>query len=744
MRTFEQAKAFAASQHEAPSQGWHNLCQLFSRQCVGAASFGASAREAFNGIPAGEKHTSSPPPPGSIAYYGFGDRGFGHAVFVVEAGFVWSNDILRSGRIDRVRWDIFPREWGLPYRGWITSCPSGRLPIDQDQQGPSYRQGGKVYASKMRFRQADSDSVWNLQLALMTKGYSVGAGPTGTFGLHTLAACAAFQGAQGWMRDQADGIPGSSTVRRLGLVWVEEAGARSESTRRPRPPKKGGPSAHGLVVHGADLSHHNADPALIRAREAGLMFVYHKATEGSTFRDPMYPARRSAARKAGLPFGAYHFASPDHHDAVAEARAFIEYADPQAGDLVPVLDMEVAGSERLEAWSQTFMTEVTRLLAERGLEPPHQLLHYGPDDYGKDYPYLRWVPRYNNENTPPKVRYDIWQFSNGKLGTPHSFPGLPGAVDLNTMRTGLELDEFRLQTTRRGDKAKAAVATGAGGKEAKDKARKDEEEAGHLGDVITCAHASLQFSLSPAQHTADIESIFAHESARSATWITGTEAGAAANNTSRELRRVGKAHGYAVFVPTTGTDCWVAVAEAIIDGEWKTGYTKVLDSGRKAGDPHHYTERGVVWVQFFNNTYGTISIAAAHHLAKGRTPHAEQRDQPGDPVDHFAANQKLSRAIGDWATEHGARRNLAFFGGDTNMNDKNTDVFFGAPLTTLWDELKVHPNTGHGNIDVIASSDRDCRVTGRSCHALDDSELKLNADHFLIDAEFAIRPRQQG
>jgi len=224
MRTYEQAKAYARQQHESPSRDWTQWCQVFSRQCVGAAPFGDSARLAFNGTPDRFKHRSVPPPPGSIAYYGFRDRGFGHAVFVVDGGFVWSNDILRPGKIDRVQWDVFTRpRWSLPYRGWIDTCPSGPLPVTGSPGSrPAFKQGKKVYASKMRFKQADSDSVWNLQLALMKKGYSVGAGPTGNFGLHTMVACAAFQGARGWTGRRADGIPGKQTVRALGLVWVDD------------------------------------------------------------------------------------------------------------------------------------------------------------------------------------------------------------------------------------------------------------------------------------------------------------------------------------------------------------------------------------------------------------------------------------------------------------------------------------------------------------------------------------------
>jgi hypothetical protein len=234
MRTFAQAKAFAEHQHAQPiATGWFDKCQVFSRQCVGAPSFGGSARLAFEGTPASHKHTSSPPPPGSIAYYGKPGVGDGHAVFVVEGGLVWSTDILHHGGVDKVRWDVFPKGkpkgWSLPYRGWIDWCPSGALPVQQaavaSQGGGAvaggYRQDRKVYKSKMHLQQADSDSVWNLQLALGAHDCAVAGGPTGFYGNQTRDACAKFQTAQGWTGSGADGIAGPLTVARLGLVWVE-------------------------------------------------------------------------------------------------------------------------------------------------------------------------------------------------------------------------------------------------------------------------------------------------------------------------------------------------------------------------------------------------------------------------------------------------------------------------------------------------------------------------------------------
>jgi hypothetical protein len=222
MRTYSQAKEFAKQQHRSGSSGWLNLCQMFSRQCVGAPPFGASAREAFNSTAPEHRHKTTPPPPGSIAYYGFADHGAGHAVFAVNGGFVWSNDILRRGRIDRVRWNVFESKWNQPFRGWIDACPAGELPVQRDDDEPRYRQGRRVYSSKMRLDQDDSDSVWNLQVALMARGFEFEEGPTGYYGNHTRRCVATFQRRRGWSGAGADGLAGPMTIDKLGLVWVEE------------------------------------------------------------------------------------------------------------------------------------------------------------------------------------------------------------------------------------------------------------------------------------------------------------------------------------------------------------------------------------------------------------------------------------------------------------------------------------------------------------------------------------------
>lgn len=136
MRNFAEAKAYAEAERRHASRNWTNSCQMFSRTAFGAGAWAPSAREAFNNTPAAHKHTSYPPPPGSIAYYGVSDHGFGHAVVVVEDGYVYSTDILRQGKVDRVKWNVFQKAWGLPYRGWIDSTPSGPLPITRPAPAP--------------------------------------------------------------------------------------------------------------------------------------------------------------------------------------------------------------------------------------------------------------------------------------------------------------------------------------------------------------------------------------------------------------------------------------------------------------------------------------------------------------------------------------------------------------------------------------------------------------------------------
>lgn len=267
---------------------------------------------------------------------------------------------------------------------------------------------------------------------------------------------------------------------------------------------------------------------------------------------------------------------------------------------------------------------------------------------------------------------------------------------------------------------------------------------------IRVAHASLEYKDSDKQHTSDIEKIFDRAVNRHYAWLTGTEAGPGSGNTGEELIRVAREHGYVPWVPqiqgngvAERTDCWIAVRKNLIDGEMEKRFQLVVPGSKQLGQhvDARWGPKGIVNVRFdsVNKDLGTVSIGAAHYIHDAHDP----SEQP-----EWDLNQDLARAIGDWAKEEGAGPNIVFYGGDQNSHDdkNNTpegDSFHGGPLTSTWDELKQWDNTGHGTIDVIATYNRDGRVSSLQAQALNDREFHLHGDHFLIEATINVAPRKR-
>lgn len=77
---------------------------------------------------------------------------------------------------------------------------------------------------------------------------------------------------------------------------------------------------------------------------------------------------RTGAGSVGMRVGAYHFARPTGGSdatvvasAIAQADAFLAFAQPRPGDLLPALDLETTGglsASRLTAWTQAWLDEV--------------------------------------------------------------------------------------------------------------------------------------------------------------------------------------------------------------------------------------------------------------------------------------------------------------------------------------------------------------------------------------------------
>ena len=93
----------------------------------------------------------------------------------------------------------------------------------------------------------------------------------------------------------------------------------------------------GDLMRGLDLSHHNKIVNFDKLRD--MDFIYHKATEGSTFADPRFAERMEKFTQMDIPCGAYHFFTTSS-SGKAQFRHFKSIVSKKY-PLIPVLDIEI-------------------------------------------------------------------------------------------------------------------------------------------------------------------------------------------------------------------------------------------------------------------------------------------------------------------------------------------------------------------------------------------------------------------
>lgn len=193
---------------------------------------------------------------------------------------------------------------------------------------------------------------------------------------------------------------------------------------------------------GHDVSSHQKDVDWESARTKGARFVYVKATEATTYRNPHFGRQYDGSRAAGLIRGAYHFALPDRSSGSAQAAYFVRNGGGWRADgwtLPPALDIEYnpydkrhkcygLSKARMVAWIRAFSDEVKRLTGRRPVI--YTTTHWwnsctgGSRDFAADHPL--WVARYDSAapGTLPAgwSFWTIWQYDNGG--------GLPGDQNL--------------------------------------------------------------------------------------------------------------------------------------------------------------------------------------------------------------------------------------------------------------------------------------------------------------------------
>jgi GH25 family lysozyme M1 (1,4-beta-N-acetylmuramidase) len=201
------------------------------------------------------------------------------------------------------------------------------------------------------------------------------------------------------------------------------------------------PPANGLT-EGIDISHWQGTIDWTRVAAAGKRFAFMKASEDIDYVDVTYPVNRAAANANGIIIGAYHFAQPDPSpgDAIAEADHFLATAQIAKGDLLPVLDLEVAGGlnqSQLQAWVRAYLGRIYERTGVRGviyMSPAFWVKYAGDSTWFADNGYkVLWIAHWTT-GSAPTVPADAWG-GNGwtfwQYTSSGSVSGISGRVDLD-------------------------------------------------------------------------------------------------------------------------------------------------------------------------------------------------------------------------------------------------------------------------------------------------------------------------
>ncbi len=213
-------------------------------------------------------------------------------------------------------------------------------------------------------------------------------------------------------------------------------------------------------LQGMDVSSHQPAVNWSRAWNQGSRFAYVKATEATSYKNPLFSAQYRGATSAGMLRGAYHFAIPNVSTGAAQANYFVDNGGGWSADgntLPPLLDIEYnpypslgntcynMSAGQMVAWIRDFSQTVS---ARTGRLP----MIYTTTDWwrtctGNSSAFAGQplhIAAYNTSGPGPLPngwsRYTLWQYSStgpfegdsnvfqGSMAQLRSFAGQPSVV----------------------------------------------------------------------------------------------------------------------------------------------------------------------------------------------------------------------------------------------------------------------------------------------------------------------------
>jgi len=181
-----------------------------------------------------------------------------------------------------------------------------------------------------------------------------------------------------------------------------------------------------------DISHFQTVTSFQQVKDSGIVGVIHKATQGRTFVDAKYHARRQRALNAGLLWGAYHFGV--RRNVEQQVDHFLDTVNPTETDLL-VLDFEPnpigeTGTMTLSE-AERFVTLVNERIGRfPGLYSGQSFIRQklGNNRATALRNCFLWIARYSSETpiVPPAWdRFTFWQYTDGNIGDqPHQVHGI--------------------------------------------------------------------------------------------------------------------------------------------------------------------------------------------------------------------------------------------------------------------------------------------------------------------------------
>ncbi len=178
-----------------------------------------------------------------------------------------------------------------------------------------------------------------------------------------------------------------------------------------------------------DLSHWNPEPNWSQLRASGVLAIFHKATEGTSYLDPTYRTRRLKATSSGFLWAPYHFLHGT--EITKQMDWFLENIYVPKGGRV-VLDHEADASLDQLCQAVTYLWDKHPDL-EITIYSGHLIKEQLGDTTVRSE--LRktslWIAQYTSVNAPSWPRqqwpqWSLWQWTDGE-----KVPGISQPVDGN-------------------------------------------------------------------------------------------------------------------------------------------------------------------------------------------------------------------------------------------------------------------------------------------------------------------------